>query len=103
MTFTTPWGDLKYFRMPFGLMNVGSTFQRSMDFYFRDLMVKVIEIYQDDLIVVSKEMNALIQQLRKVFEQWRKYGISLNHNKSIFGIDKGKLLGHIVSKYGISF
>jgi hypothetical protein len=32
----------------------------------------------------------------------RKYGISLNPKKSIFGIDKGNLLGHIVSKGGIS-
>jgi hypothetical protein len=38
---------------------------------------------------------------RMIFERCRKYGISLNPKKSIFGIDKGKLLGHIVSKDGI--
>jgi hypothetical protein len=26
-TFTTPWGTLMYAKMPFGLMNVGTTFQ----------------------------------------------------------------------------
>jgi hypothetical protein len=66
------------------------------------LIGKIIEIYQDDLTVVSKERNAHIQHLRKVFERCRKYGISLNPKKSIFGIDKGKLLGHVVSKDGIS-
>jgi len=32
-----------------------------------------------------------------------KYGISFNPKKSIFGMEKGKLLGNIVSKDGISF
>jgi hypothetical protein len=100
--FTTPWGTFMYLRIPFGLMNIGSTFQRAMDFSFRDLIGKIIEIYQDDLIVVSKERNAHISHLRMIFERCRKYGISLNPKKSIFGIDKGKLLGHVVSEEGIS-
>jgi hypothetical protein len=29
-TFTTPWGTFMYAKMPFGLMNVGVTFQRAM-------------------------------------------------------------------------
>ena len=31
----------------------------------------------------------------------RKYGISLNPKKSLFGLEEGKLLGHIISKDGI--
>jgi hypothetical protein len=53
-TFTTPWGTFEYLRMPFGLLNAGATFQRAMDFAFHELMGKIIEIYQDDLIVFSK-------------------------------------------------
>ena len=30
-TFTTPWGTYEYIRMPFGLLNARSTFQRAMD------------------------------------------------------------------------
>jgi hypothetical protein len=101
-TFTTPWGTFMYLRIPFGLMNVGSNFQREMDFSFRDLIEKIIEIYQDDLTVVSKERNAHTSHLRMIFEHCRKYGISLNPKKSIFGVDKGKLLGHMVSEEGIS-
>ena len=33
-TFTTPWGTFMYSRMPFGLSNVGATFQRAMDIAF---------------------------------------------------------------------
>lgn len=34
-------------------------------------------------------------------EKCRQHGISLNPKKSIFGVTKGKFLGHIVYKEGI--
>jgi hypothetical protein len=100
-TFTTPWGTFEYLRMPFGLLNAGATFQRAMDFAFHELMGKIIEIYQDDLTVFSKERDDHISHLRQVFERCRKYGISLNPAKSILGVDEGKLLGHIITKDGV--
>ena len=36
-----------------------------------------------------------------MFLKCRKYGISLNPKKSLFGLEEGKLLGHIISKDGI--
>jgi hypothetical protein len=101
-TFTMPWGTFMYLRMSFGLMNADATFQRAMDFSFRDLIQKIIEIYQDDLTIVSKDRKDHLSHLRIVFEQCRKYVISLNPKKSIFGIDEGKNLGHMASKGGVS-
>jgi hypothetical protein len=66
--FSTPWGTFMYLRFPFGLMNARSTFKRAMDFSFRDFIGKIIEIYQDDLTIVSKERNAHVSHLRKIFE-----------------------------------
>jgi hypothetical protein len=71
MAFTTPWGTYEYIRMPFGLLNVGATFQRAMDYAFRDLMMKIIEIYQDDLTVFSKNKKDHISHLRQVFKRCR--------------------------------
>jgi hypothetical protein len=79
--------DNKYLRMSFGLLNAGATFQRAMDFSFKELMGKIIEIYQDDLTVFSKERSDHIGHLRQVFERCRKYGISLNPTSSILGVD----------------
>jgi hypothetical protein len=42
IVFTTPWRPLMYPRIPFGLMNVGSNFQRAMDFSFRGLIINII-------------------------------------------------------------
>ncbi|KAH9294695.1 hypothetical protein KI387_038283, partial [Taxus chinensis] len=47
--FTTPWGTFSYRRMPFGLINVGATFQREMDLAFGSLKGKCIVVYLDDL------------------------------------------------------
>jgi hypothetical protein len=101
IVFTTPWGTYKYLRMPFGLTNAGDTFQHAMDYAFRDIIQKIIEIYQDDLTAISKKREQHVQHLRTIFQRCREYDISLNPKKSIFGVDKGKLLGHIISKYGI--
>ena len=63
-TFTTPWGTYKFLRMPFGLLNVRATFQRAMDFSLKELIGKIIEIYQYDLTVFSKERYDHISHLR---------------------------------------
>lgn len=85
-TFTTPWGTFEYIRMPFGLTNAGATFQRAMDYAFKGLIGKIIEIYQDDLTVFSKDGISHIDHLRRVFDRCREYGISLNPAKSVFGV-----------------
>jgi hypothetical protein len=43
-----------YVKMPFGLMNVGATFQRAMDIAFVEELKKFIVIYLDDVTVFSQ-------------------------------------------------
>ena len=100
-TFTTPWGTFMYVKMLFGLMNAGATFQRAMDIAFAKEIHEFLFIYLDDIIVFSKIDNEHLDHLRQVFIKCRKYGISLNPKKSLFGLEEGKLLGHIISKEGI--
>jgi hypothetical protein len=59
------------------------------------------EIYQDYLIVFSTDISDHIGHLRQVFERCRRYSISLNPTKSVFGVDEGKLLGHIICTDGV--
>jgi hypothetical protein len=53
-TFITPWDTYAYVNMPFGLKNVGATFQRVMDHAFKDLIGKFMVNYQDDLNIHSR-------------------------------------------------
>ena len=100
--FTTPWGTFMCAKMSFGLMNVGATFQRAMDISFSEERDIFVIIYVDDIIVFSKIDQDHLQHLIKVFLKCRKFNISLNPKKSNFAMEEGKLLGHIISKKGIT-
>jgi hypothetical protein len=52
--------------------------------------------------VYSKNRKDHIQHLTHIFERSRKYEISLNPRKTIFGVEEGKLLGHIISQEKIN-
>ena len=54
-TFITPHGMFCYHVMPFGLKNVGTTYQRLVTKMFRPLLRKTMEVYIDDMLVKSKE------------------------------------------------
>jgi len=101
IAFTTPWGTFHYAKMPFGLKNVGATFQRVMDIAFANEKDVFLVVYLDDLTVFSNSYEEHLYHLKIVFHRCRKYGISLNPKKSLFAMDEGKLLGHIISKEGI--
>jgi hypothetical protein len=99
-TFRTKWGTFSYKRMPFGLINTGETFHRAMDVAFRGLINNCVVVYLDGVNVYSKNGDH-IQHLTQFFERCRKYDISLNPKKTIFNVEEGKLLGHIISQAGI--
>ena len=58
-------------------------------------------VYLDDLMMFSNSDEEHMYRLKIVFQNCRKYGVSLNPKKSLFAMDEGKLLGHIISKDGI--
>jgi hypothetical protein len=100
-TFRTKWGNFAYKRMPFGLISAGATFQRAMYVAFQGLINKCVVVYLDDVTVYSNNREDHIQHLTQISERCRKYGISLNPKKTIFGVEEGKILGHIISQVGI--
>ncbi len=99
--FVTHWGTFVYDVMPFGLKNVGATYQRAMVTLFHDMIHQEIEVYVDDMIAKSRMLEDHLVDLLKLFQRLRKYRLGLNPNKCIFGVTSGKLLGFIVSGRGI--
>src|SRR3954467_7516283 len=100
-TFTTPWGTFCYKVMPFGLKNVGATYQRVMVAIFHDMIHQEIEVYVDDMIAKSNTEEEHLGHLHKLFDILKKYKLRLNPNKCTFGVRSDKLLGFIVRSKGI--
>ena len=85
-TFRTRWGTFAYRRMPFGLINAGATFQRDMDIAFHGLIGRSVVLYIDDIAIFSKKREEHAFHLKKIFERYQKYGISLNPKKCVFAV-----------------
>ena len=75
--FVTPIGNYHYKAMPFGLKNVGSTYQRIMTRMFEPQLGKSIEVYIDDMVVKSKVVSEHVGDLGNIFEILRKYSCAL--------------------------
>ena len=73
-----------------------------MDIAFRGLIGRSVVVYLDDITIFSKKRGEHAFHLKQIFEHCRKYGISLNPKKCVFAVTEGKLLGHVISKKGIS-
>ena len=100
-TFITPYGPLCFNTMPFRLKNAGATYQRMIQTCLANQIGKTVEAYVDDVVVKTKHVDTLVDDLRLTFDNLRTYDIKLNPEKCIFGVPAGKLLGFIVSDRGI--
>jgi hypothetical protein len=101
MTFITPEGCYCYTCISFGLKNAGGTFQHAMHACLKPQMSRNIEAYIDDIVVKTRVMNTLVQDLQETFDNLRKIDLKLNPKKCVFGVPSGKLLGFLVSHRGI--
>ncbi|TYK22205.1 uncharacterized protein E5676_scaffold333G00830 [Cucumis melo var. makuwa] len=93
--FRTPKGIYCYKVMPFGLKNVGATYQRAMEKVFDDMLHKYVECYVDDLVVKSKRRQDHLKDLKVMSYRLRKYQLRMNPLKYAFGVTSGKFLGFI--------
>ena len=62
---------------------------------------KTVEAYLDDVVIKTRHVETLIDDLRLMFDNLRTYDIKLNPQKCVFGVPSGKLLSFIVSNRGI--
>ena len=87
--------------MPFKLKSDGSTLTRAVQIGFERQLHKNIEAYIDDTVVKTKDRSTLIQDLEETFANLRKIKLKLKHEKWMFGVPSGKLLGFLGSHRGI--
>jgi hypothetical protein len=58
--------------MTFGLKNAGATYQRAMNYIFRELIGKIVEIYIDDVVIKSLNHESHLDDVRKTQDCTRK-------------------------------
>ena len=94
--FVTPIGNYHYKVMPFGLKNVGATYQRMMTKMFEPQLGKNIEIYINDMVVKIKVESEHVNDLGNIFAILRKHKLRLNASKCSFGVRSSKFLDYMV-------
>ena len=87
--------------MPFGLKNVGATYQRAMNAIFHDMLGCHMEIYIDDIVVKYKKVAEYVNHLSKFFERIRLHQLKLNPLKCAFEVQAEIFFGFLVHQRGV--
>lgn len=100
--FCTPFGLFEWNRMPFGLCNAPSTFQRLMQRMFGDQQCQSLLLYLDDIVVFSSSISQHLQRLEVVLSRLQKEGLKAKLEKCAFFQKEVRYLGHVISGEGVS-
>ncbi|KAL6341714.1 hypothetical protein AAG906_032836 [Vitis piasezkii] len=100
-TFTCPFGTYAYRRMPFGLCNAPTTFQRCMLSILSDMVERIMEVFMDDITIYGSAFDECLVNLEAMLNRCIEKDLVLNWEKFHFMVPQGVVLGHIISKQGI--
>jgi len=101
IAFMTDSNNFYYEVMSFNLKNVEATYQRLMDYIFKDMLDRSVEVYVDDIVVKFDSCEQHIKDLQEVFQALRDHGMRLNPNKCAFEVEGGNFLGFMLTHRGI--
>lgn len=99
--FVCPLGFWEWNRMPQGITNAPSTFQRLMEKCMGDINLREVLVFLDDNMVFSKTLVEHETCLAKVLNRLRENGLKLSPEKCRFFQTSVHYLGHIVSQSGV--
>ena len=99
--FSTPYGHYAYKRMPFGLKNAPSTFQRMMDQILSGIQGVELFVYMYDVVVYSSSLEEHANELKKLLGRLQTAGLTLQPEKCHFLQKQIAYLGHVVTQDGV--
>lgn len=99
--FVCPLGFWEFHRMPQGITNAPSTFQRLMERCVGEMNLKEVLVFIDDLIIFSSSLEEHEQRLKRVLQWLKEYGLKLAPGKCKFFQTSVRYLGHVVSEKGV--
>lgn len=99
--FSVPQGHYQFNRMPFGLKNAPSTFQKLMNNCLSGLQGTRCFVYLDDIVIYSHDLTSQINNLKAVFDRIRNFNLKLQPEKCEFLRKEVAYLGHVISENGV--
>lgn len=88
----------EFTRMPFGLKNAPSIFQRTVDDMLRPFIGKFAYVYMDDVIIFSKTREEHMEHIRQIIETFTKNHMRISTEKSFFFHREIEYLGQIIKQ-----
>jgi RNase H-like domain found in reverse transcriptase/Reverse transcriptase (RNA-dependent DNA polymerase)/Integrase zinc binding domain/Chromo (CHRromatin Organisation MOdifier) domain/Retroviral aspartyl protease/Integrase core domain len=99
--FTTPSGHYQWRVLPFGLTNGPAVFTRAMTELLAPYIGKFVQVYLDDICILSKTAEEHLQHIEIVLQKLREVKLYVKLAKCSFAMTEMKFLGHILSGEGI--
>uniref|UniRef100_A0A0K8U9C0 RNA-directed DNA polymerase n=1 Tax=Bactrocera latifrons TaxID=174628 RepID=A0A0K8U9C0_BACLA len=101
-SFVTPLGQFQFTRMPFGLKNAPSMFQRFIHKIFAEMIKEgEVIVYLDDIMIGTENLENHFQILEKVLNKITQNKLELRLDKCEFLQTSVNYLGYIVDGEGI--
>jgi transposase InsO family protein/ribonuclease HI len=95
--FVTPTSQFEFQKVPFGLCNSPSVFQRFINVIFRHLVQeKVLLIYLDDLVIPGENEDDCLEKLERTLQVAADFGLEIKWKKCQFLKTKIEYLGYEV-------
>lgn len=99
--FVTPDGHFEFKRMPFGLCNAPSVFQRLMHTVLGKLRFDKVICYMDDLLIATESVEENVRLLEEVLKVLQNNGLTINLEKCHFFQTSVSFLGYDISADGV--
>lgn len=99
--FSTPYGHYEYVRMPFGLKNAPSTFQRLMNYVLRNYNNRICIVYMDDILIFSSSIEEHTKNIRTIFSVLRRANLKIQVDKCNFMKKETDYLGYVLTENGV--
>jgi len=99
--FAVNGGKYEFTRLPLGLKNSPSIFQRALDDVLREYVGKICYVYVDDIIVFSNNEVDRGQNLEKVFSTQQIANMRVQVENCNFFKNEVYFLGYTISENGV--
>ena len=94
-------GHFQFIKMPFGLNNAPSTYQRCIDVILMGLKGTDCLVYLDDIICFSTNMEEHVRKSRSILEHLEQPHFKIQPEKCVFATDTVEYMGHICTPLGV--